>query len=169
LCPNPIDRKKTLLKTIDNAVREFRAPRTMTPEELGDSLARLVWESFSDFVAESEPELTLTDLLAASGDGVPEDHAAEEALVFFLWAHTRGTQLAFIGRASDDLVRRGLDIMHKAVFDDMVVSSRTPAWAGRSSGTSPDARKCRSPPSEPWWSAPSRSPTRSGTSSKTSS
>ena len=32
-------------------VREFRAPQTMTPIELGDSLARLVWESFSDFVA----------------------------------------------------------------------------------------------------------------------
>ena len=111
---------------IKNALREFRAPRTMTPEELGDSLARLVWESFSDFVAESEPEFTLTDLLAASGDGVPQDHAAEEALVFFMWAHTRGTQLAFIGRASDDLVRRGLDIMHKAVFDDMVFHG-TPA------------------------------------------
>ena len=105
---------------IKGPLREFRAPRTMTPDELGDSLARLVWESFSDFVAESEPEITLTDLLAASGDGVPEDHAAEEALVFVMWAHTRGTQLAFIGRAADELVRRGLDIMHKAVFDDMV-------------------------------------------------
>src|SRR5688572_17676213 len=93
----------------------------MTPDELGDSLARLVWESFSDFVAESEPEITLTDLLAASGDGVPEDHAAEEALVFVMWAHTRGTQLAFIGRASDELVRRGLDVMHRAVFDDMAL------------------------------------------------
>ena len=91
----------------------------MTPDELGDSLARLVWESFSDFVAENEPDFTLTDLLAASGDGVTQGHAAEEALVFFMWAHTRGTQLAFIGRASDDLVRRGLDIMHRAVFDDM--------------------------------------------------
>jgi hypothetical protein len=91
----------------------------MTPEELGDSLARLVWESFSDFVAESDLEISLTDLVAVSLDGVPEGHAAEEALIFFMWAHTRGTQLAFIGRAADDLVRRGLDVMHGAVFDDM--------------------------------------------------
>jgi hypothetical protein len=76
----------------------------MTTDELGDSLARLVWESFSDFVAESDPE-----------------NAAEEALIFFMWAHTRGTQLAFIGRASDELVRRGLDVMHRAVFDDMAL------------------------------------------------
>jgi hypothetical protein len=91
----------------------------MTPEELGDSLARLVWESFSDFVAESDLEISLTDLVAVSLDGVPEGHAAEEALIFFMWAHTRGTQLAFIGRASDILVREGLDVMHRAVFDDM--------------------------------------------------
>jgi hypothetical protein len=125
-----------LLKTnIKDAVREFRAPRSMTPEELGDSLARLVWESFSDFVAENEPDFTLTDLLAASGDGVTQGHAAEEALVFFMWAHTRGTQLAFIGRASDELVRRGLDIMHRAVFDDMVFhgtpSSQLPIFEQR--------------------------------------
>jgi hypothetical protein len=93
-----------LESNVGNALREFHAPQTMTPEELGDSLARLVWESFSDFVAESDPE-----------------NAAEEALIFFMWAHTRGTQLAFIGRAQEDLVRRGLDVMHKAVFEDMAV------------------------------------------------
>jgi hypothetical protein len=72
-----LDRETTLLKTnIKNSVREFRSTLWMTPEELVDSLARLVWESFSDFVAESEPEFTLRDLLAASGDGVPQDHAA---------------------------------------------------------------------------------------------
>lgn len=106
-----------------DALREFRAPRTMTPLELGDSLARLVWESFSDFVAESEREGSLPGLLDAadaSGQG------AEEALVFFMWAHTRGTQLAFIGRTPDDLVRSGLDMMHKAVFDDMMLHG-TPA------------------------------------------
>ena len=100
--------------------REFRAPQTMTPHELGDSLARLVWESFSDFIAEGDVEISLKDLLAATEDGVAEQHAAEEALIFLMWAHTRGTQLAFIGRANEDLVRRGLDIMHGAVFDDMV-------------------------------------------------
>jgi hypothetical protein len=92
----------------------------MTPHELGDSLARLVWESFSDFIAEGDAEISLTDLLAASREQVAEQHAAEEALIFLMWAHTRGTQLAFIGRETDDLVRRGLDIMHRAVFEDMV-------------------------------------------------
>jgi hypothetical protein len=91
----------------------------MTPDELGDNLARLVWENFSDFVAEGESELTLGGLLAASGDGVIEQHAAEEALIFFMWAHTRATQLAFIGRAPEPEVRRALDLLHRAVFDDM--------------------------------------------------
>ena len=66
--PDSTERRTLLNTDIRHAVREFRAPRTMTPEELGDSLARLVWESFSDFVAESEPEITLTDLLAARAD-----------------------------------------------------------------------------------------------------
>jgi hypothetical protein len=92
----------------------------MTPLELGDSLARLVWESFSDFIAEGDADISLSDLLAAAEDGMPEQQAAEEALIFLMWAHTRGTQLAFIGREADDLVRRGLDIMHRAVFEDMV-------------------------------------------------
>jgi hypothetical protein len=100
-----------LMSNVGDALREFRAPRTMTPDELGDSLARLVWESFSDFVAESEPALT---------------KATEEVLVFFMWAHTRGAQLAFIGRATDELVRQGLDLMHGAIFDDMVIHG-TPA------------------------------------------
>jgi len=111
----------TLLKTnLSDAPREFRAPQTMTPEELGDNLARLVWESFSDFIAEDDAGISLTDLLAATEDGLPEQHAAEEALIFLMWAHTRGTQLAFIGRSTDDLVRLGLDLMHGAVFEDMV-------------------------------------------------
>ena len=39
----------------------FRPPASMTPEELGNSLARLVWESFSDFLSQDEPEVTLQD------------------------------------------------------------------------------------------------------------
>lgn len=101
-----------------DALREFRAPRTMTPDELGDSLARLVWESFSDFLAESGTERALMGLLASHGE--VSEQAAEEALVFFMWAHTRGAQLAFIGRAGETVLRRGLDAMHRAVFEDMV-------------------------------------------------
>ena len=98
---------------------EFRAPGTMTPEQLGDTLARLVWESFSDFVAEGDAEISLGALGVPTSDGVPDQYPAEEALIFLMWAHTRGVQLAFVGRAPDDLVRRGLDSLHRAVFEDM--------------------------------------------------
>ena len=102
-----------------SAMPEFRAPRTMTPEELGDTLARLVWESFSDFVADGDTEISLGALGVATHHGVPDEVPAEEALIFLMWAHTRGVQLAFVGRAPDPLVRRGLDAMHRAVFEDM--------------------------------------------------
>ena len=91
----------------------------MTPEELGDTLARLVWESFSDFVAEGDAEISLEALGVPTSDGVPNRYPAEEALIFLMWAHTRGVQLAFVGRAPDLLVRRGLDALHQAVFEDM--------------------------------------------------
>jgi hypothetical protein len=92
----------------------------MTPEELGDSLAHMVWESFSDFLGEDEPDVTLLDLGIPTDDGLPPGHVAEEALIFCLWTHTRGAQLAFVGRASEELLRLGLDALHKAVFEDMV-------------------------------------------------
>ncbi len=103
----------------DHTPREFRAPRTMTPDELGDSLARLVWESFSDFVTDGDADIALRELGVTLEDGVPEPHAVEEALIFLMWAHTRGVQLAFVGRAPDERVRRGLDALHRAVFEDM--------------------------------------------------
>ena len=98
---------------------EFLPPRTMTPEELGDTLARLVWESFSDFVSEGDAEISLGALGVASHDGVPDEVPTEEALIFLMWAHTRGVQLAFVGRSPDPLVKRGLDALHRAVFEDM--------------------------------------------------
>jgi len=101
-------------------IRQFRAPRTMTPEELGDNLARLVWESFSDFIAEGGAEVPLAKLGIALDDGVPDPHTTEEALIFHMWAHTRGAQLAFVRRAPDSLVKAGLDALHSAIFDDMV-------------------------------------------------
>ena len=106
-------------ETSFSAMPEFRGPRTMTPEELGDTLARLVWESFSDFVSDDDAEIPLGALGVPNQDGVPEAYPAEEALIFLMWAHTRGVQLAFLGRARDDLVKRGLDAMHRAVFEDM--------------------------------------------------
>lgn len=98
---------------------DFTIPRTMTPRELGDTLAHLVWENFTDFIAEGDAELPLGALGVPTRDGVPLAHAAEEALIFLMWAHTRGTQLAFVGRAPEPLLREGLDSMHRAVFEDM--------------------------------------------------
>ena len=100
--------------------REFRAPQTMTPAELGDSLARLVWESFSDFLAQEDVETPLPEVDTLYDDERATRRTAEEALIFFLWAHTRGAQLAFVGRAPDALIRQGLDALHRAVFEDMV-------------------------------------------------
>lgn len=91
----------------------------MTPDELGDTLARLVWENFTDFISEGDAEVPLAELGVPTHDGVPETRAVEEALIFLMWAHTRGTQLAFVGRASDELLREGLDAMHRAIFEDM--------------------------------------------------
>jgi hypothetical protein len=99
-------------------LREFQAPQTMTTDELGDSLARLVWESFSDFLARDDVETPLPHVAAWTDDD-PDSQAAEEALIFFMWAHTRGTELAFMGRVPDRTIRKGLDALHRAVFEDM--------------------------------------------------
>lgn len=99
----------------------------MTPEELGDSLAQLVWESFSDFLDEGDPGISLQALGVHTDEGMPLGHVAEEALIFLLWAHTRGAQLAFVGRASEQLLRQGLDAMHGAVFEDMVGHGTPPS------------------------------------------
>ena len=106
--------------TLLDDTREFRPPQTMTPAELGDSLARLVWESFSDFLAQEDVETPLPDVDALYDDERRSRRTAEEALIFFLWAHTRGAQLAFMGRAPDQRIRQGLDELHRAVFEDMV-------------------------------------------------
>ncbi|NJD20095.1 MAG: hypothetical protein FIA95_12540 [Gemmatimonadetes bacterium] len=111
-----------MISTKTDQLREFRAPQTMTTEELGDTLARLVWESFSDFLAREDMGTPLpTGALLPDDDGTPDDHAAEEALIFFMWAHTRGAQLAFHGRIPDRTIRKGLDALHRAVFEDMVL------------------------------------------------
>lgn len=110
--------------TLTDEVREFRAPQTMTPQELGDSLARLVWESFSDFMAREDVE-TPFDVDTLYDDDGTALRTAEEALIFFMWAHTRGAQLAFLGRAPDQRIREGLDALHSAIFEDMV-SNGTP-------------------------------------------
>jgi hypothetical protein len=98
----------------------FQAPQTITPEGLADDLAVLVWESFTDFVSEWEGSSTLAELDLVDEDGQPDRTAVEEALIFLMWAHTRGTQQAFVGRAPADLVKQTLDGLHDAVLEDMV-------------------------------------------------
>ena len=85
--------------------REFKAPERMTPGELGDHLARLVWENFSDLLSDPDGERLFRSLDLADESGVPSRRAAEESLIFMLWAHTRGIQKAFVGRGSP-LLRR---------------------------------------------------------------
>ncbi len=110
-----------MFQSVTDERYEFRVPERMTTDELGDSLARLVWESFSDFLAREDVETPLPDATLLGDDGTLDREAAEEALIFFMWAHTRGVQLAFLGRIEDDVARRGLDAMHRAVFEDMVM------------------------------------------------
>jgi hypothetical protein len=108
-----------ILKTMDGR-SDFLAPRSMTPEELGDTVARLVWEHFTDFITEGGAGALLRDLGRPVPDGVPDGHAAEEILIFFMWAHTRGIQQAFVGRAPDERLRATLDALHRALFEDLV-------------------------------------------------
>ncbi len=100
--------------------KEFRAPETMTPDELGDHLARLVWENFSDFVTDKKGKALLDRLGLMEKEGIPNQTAAEEVLIFLLWTHTRGIQRTFGGTNSGALARLALDVLHKAVFEDLV-------------------------------------------------
>jgi hypothetical protein len=115
----------------------FHAPQTITPEDLADDLAVLVWENFTDFVSEWEGDSTLDELKLVDADGNADEHAVEEALIFLLWAHTRGAQQAFVGRAQPELLKRTLDALHEAVFEDMVENgtprSQLPVFEQRAS------------------------------------
>jgi len=110
----------TVNTTLTDEPRQFRAPQTMTPYELGDSLARLVWESFTDFISQEDVETPLADIRTLYDDDRTNGRTAEEALIFFMWAHTRGVQMAFFGRSPEARIREGLDALHGAVFEDMV-------------------------------------------------
>ncbi|MFW5947046.1 MAG: hypothetical protein ACOCUW_01025 [Gemmatimonadota bacterium] len=93
----------------------------MSAADLGDNLARLVWESFTDFmerrgfVREADRE----------GGGKETDAAVltlptvepEEALIFFMWLHTRACQQAYGHRPEQ--IRAVLDMMHQAIYEDL--------------------------------------------------
>lgn len=97
------------------------AASAMTPTQLGEHLARLVWESLSDALTDDRSLVVLGRLGALEADGTPTARASEELLIFVLWAHTRGIQQAYAGRLPR-LARAALDELHRAVFEDMVAS-----------------------------------------------
>lgn len=97
------------------------AASAMTPTQLGEHLARLVWESLSDALTDDRSLVLLGRLGALEADGMPTARASEELLIFMLWAHTRGIQQAYAGRVPR-LARTALDELHRAVFEDMVAS-----------------------------------------------
>ena len=101
-------------------VQGFQAPQTITPEGLADDLTVLVWESFTDFISEWESSSTFADGGLVDEEGQPDQRAVEEALIFLMWAHTRGTQQAFVGRAPAELLKMALDGLHDAILEDMV-------------------------------------------------
>jgi len=92
----------------------------MTPGELGDTVARLVWESFLDDLENPELAGHLQALQVPVEEGRMPERAMEELLIFHLWAHSRAIQLAFYDRTDPDLIRETLDTLHRAIFDDMV-------------------------------------------------
>jgi hypothetical protein len=89
----------------------------MSAAELGDNLAQFVWESFTDFVerqAKALPEPA--DEGGAAVLAIPALEP-EEALIFFMWLHTRACQQA-CGQEPDK-VREVLDAMHQALYEDL--------------------------------------------------
>jgi len=93
---------------------------SMTPEALGEHLAHLVWESFSDFLTDEEPRELMSDMGLAQEEGLPDERVAGELLIFHLWSHTRAVQLAFVGTPAEARLRETLDALHQAFFQDMV-------------------------------------------------
>lgn len=93
----------------------------LTPTELGEHLARLVWESLSDVLTDDRSLTVLARLGALAADGTPSSRASEELLILLLWAHTRGIQQAYAARGAR-LARVALDELHRAVFEDMVAA-----------------------------------------------
>ncbi len=86
----------------------------MSAAELGDSLAQLVWESFTDFIERRglPPESTGGTAVLALPTVEPE-----EALIFFMWLHTHACQQACADQP--ERVRQVLDAMHHAIYEDL--------------------------------------------------
>lgn len=95
----------------------------LSPEELGEHVAHMVWESYSDFMTSEELARLVVRLGIPTVDGVPEEDSAKELLILHLWAHTRAIQLGLAPREeAEGTVRQILDTLHRAVYDDLAES-----------------------------------------------
>jgi hypothetical protein len=110
------------LETIRAEMTSPHPSGRMTPEELGDNVARFVWESFSDFLVDPQLLALLNRMGIPIEDGVPQERAAEELLIFHMWTHSRAIELSFHRRVPQDAIRRALDHLHRAIFEDMVTN-----------------------------------------------
>lgn len=89
----------------------------MSAAELGDNLAQLVWESFSDFIERRGLPAEKSDDEGGAAVLVLPTVEPEEALIFFMWLHTRACQQA-LGTDADQ-VKGVLDAMHQALYEDL--------------------------------------------------
>lgn len=89
----------------------------MSAAELGDSLAQLVWESFTDFIERRGlPAEDSADEGGAAVLAMPMVEP-EEALIFFMWLHTHACQQACGDQP--ELVKKVLDLMHEGLYEDL--------------------------------------------------
>lgn len=89
----------------------------MTAAELGDSLAQLVWESFTDFIERRALPADPTEEDGGTAVIAMPTVEPEEALIFFMWLHTRACQQACASQP--ECVRKVLDAMHQAIYEDL--------------------------------------------------
>lgn len=93
----------------------------MSPAELGDSLAQLVWESFTDFIERRGLVDERDDQDGGTAVIAMPTVEPEEALIFFMWLHTRSCQQACAGQP--ERVKSVLDAMHHALYEDLEARS----------------------------------------------
>jgi len=111
------------IPNVDLVREELKAPfpsGKMSLHELGDTLAQLVWESFSNFIEDPECRADLTQAGIQFEDGIPEKRVAEELLILHMWAHTRAVELALFRSLSGEHIRAELNYLHRAIFEDIV-------------------------------------------------
>lgn len=88
----------------------------MSAAELGDNLAQLVWESFSDFIERRGLDSTEAEEDGGAAVLTLPTVEPEEALIFFMWLHTRACQQAC---QDAECVKKVLDSMHRAIYEDL--------------------------------------------------